>query len=108
LCAFVYNRLMAASSGLLRVRRAVLILVLLLLLVLLVHGLAMGPHHVDESGCAVCVVVILALMALALPLSDGSRSHTLVDAAGWRPTASSAAVAGRSRHPPGDGTVLRL
>lgn len=86
----------------------VLALALVLVVLLLAHGLAMGPHHVEESGCATCVAVILAFTALALLLAGWSLQVLPVEPASWPGWFASNPVTSRSRHPPDEGTVLRL
>jgi Na+-driven multidrug efflux pump len=81
---------------------------LILVVLLLIHGVAMGAHHVDGSGCATCVVALLAIM-VALAIVDTSAAIHPVPPLAF-PTMHQLRHpdALRSRHPPNDGTVLRL
>lgn len=81
---------------------------LILVILLLIHGVAMGAHHVQGSGCATCVVALLAIL-VALAIVDTSATVRPVPALAL-PTMHRRRDpdALRSRHPPNDGTVLRL
>jgi len=90
--------------------RALLTAVLLaVVLLLLVHGVAMGVHHVPNAGCATCIVAILA--ALAVMLVGSLAVSPVFGISIWRPAPVLRGIdtgAIPTRHPPRLGPVLRL
>lgn len=105
----VYSCAVVVSLGRDGVGRRVLVaLALLLLMVLLVHGVAMGPHHAADSGCGTCVAAILLLALIAVLLAEWERRVVLFVPSGRREPPAAEAPPRPSRHPPDEGTVLRL
>ncbi|MEX2323072.1 MAG: hypothetical protein WEA29_04800 [Acidimicrobiia bacterium] len=100
---------MVVSLGRTGMGRRVLLMVLLLLLVaFLIHGVAMGPHHVADSGCGTCVTAILLLVAVAVLVAEWTSRVVSVAPSARREPLPAEAPPRSSRHPPDDGTVLRL
>jgi len=80
---------------------------LVLVVLLLVHLALMGPSHHDDSGCATCLTVIVA--GIALSLGTLARSHSLHYVVSGRFDAlPTRAGITSGRHPPSRSVVLRL